>query len=364
MMKKTGSQVELNEKERRVLCGVIRYPTLSDVDIASKIGVKHSTFATIKKRLQDKQYFTRIYLPDFQGFGAEIISLYIWILSDISSKDLSILLPLKIIDMFESLEEYPNLLLTMIEGNIICSISCYSNYAQLEEELGKLDSLNLKFGLNFSSQHELHFPIRYSEFPRFFDYSRTVSKQLKIDLDEIKMNPIFSSRESPRLNITPLGYKILSAYLKGPGRTPKDISNLIGKPRTTAARWLRKFIKTGLITPRIVPNLQKLGYNLFCVCHYSIVSSQISKFHDALQIIDVELSPIMLVRSEFSIVYATIFSSFDEFQDAEAQFVAGMNKADISFNTEFQYFLSLPHTINTSNFMRNFAPIIKRFNQM
>ena len=64
-----------------------------------------------------------------------------------------------------------------------------------------------------------------------------------------------------------------------------------------------------------------------------------SKFQDALQIIDRELSPVMLVRSEFAIVYTAIFASFEEFQQAEAQFISGMNKADISFNTEFQYFL-------------------------
>lgn len=363
MIEKINFKTDLNERERKVLTSIIHFPMLSDIDIAIQVGIKHSTFATIKKRLQNKEYFTRIYLPNFLGFGVEIISMQYCMLSELTTKDSLISSPKKIIKLFESLKEFPNLLFTVIENNIISTMSCYQNFAQLEEESWKFDNFNLKYGLDLNSQHELHFPIRYSEFPRFFDYSRTISKHFHIDLDTDQMNPVFLAVEEKKINITPLGYKILYSFLEAPGRTPKDVSRIIGKPRTTTTRWLRKFINAGLITPKIIPDVQKLGYKILYICHYSIVSTQTSKFHNALEIIDKELSPIILIKSEFDIVLTAIFQSFEVYQEMEANFTSVMNKAEIRFTVEFHYLLSLPHTTSTLDFMGNFAPIVSRFSE-
>ena len=351
---------DLNERERKVLASIIRYPLSSDIEIASRVGIKHSTFATIKKRLQIKNYYTRIYFPNFLEFGAEIISIHNYQLSKLSAQNFPISSPNTIIKEFESLKDFPNLLFSVIENNIISIMSCYHDFSQLENDLGKFDSFSLQSGLNLSTHSEIHFPIRFAEFPRFFDYSRSISKYLQVDLETDQFNPVFLPINDLKINITSLGYDILYSLLEEPGRTPKVVSEIIGKPRTTVTRWLRRFITSGLITPKIIPNVRKLGYEIVSISHYSVISTKTSILHESINIIDKELSPFILIRSEFDIVFTSLYNSFEAYQETEAKFVSEMNKAGISFTVESHYLLSLPHTTSTLDFMRNFAPLVSQ----
>ncbi|MCK4848126.1 MAG: hypothetical protein KAT16_03800 [Candidatus Heimdallarchaeota archaeon] len=348
--------INLNEREKTVIASLIQFPESSDVEIASKVGIKHSTFATIKKRLMKSGYFTKVLLPNFAGFGAEIIGINVHNLPTTSIYQTD----LDAVGLFNSLRGNQNLLFSAIENEFAFTLSCYKNFEQFDDVSWQFDKKVRDLGLDCSFQHELSLPIHYSEFPRFLDYSRSIIRHLDIDLKESGTKHVFLDKKKSKLNITDLGKEILQCFLEAPGRTPKIVSQLIGKPRTTTTRWLRRFIETDLLTPRVIPNPEKLGYQVGLIVHFTIVSSKAPIFQKTLDLIDTLLTPIILMRSDFDIVVFSMFKSFESAQNAEAEFFRFMTKAGISFRTEYHYLLSLPHARRTIDFKNVFKSIFPR----
>jgi DNA-binding MarR family transcriptional regulator len=352
--------IRLNEREKKVIASLIQFPGSSDVEIASLIGIKHSTFATIKKRLMKSGYFIKILLPNFAGFGAEIIGINVHNLPT-SSKHQD---DLNVVDIFNSLRANQNLLFSAIENEFAFTLSCYKDFSQLDDASWQFDNKARNLQLNCGFQHELNFPIHFSEFPRFLDYSRSIIRHLNVDLEEKGTQHVFVHNERPNLNITDLGMEILQCFLEAPGRTPKIVSQLLGKPRTTTTRWLRRFIEADLLTPRVIPNPEKLGYQVGLIMHFSIVSSKEPIFQKTLNKVDKFLTPIILMRSDFDIVSFSMFKSFESVQVAETEFFDSMTKEDITLKTEYRYLLSLPHTRRIIDFRNVFHSIFSNFGEI
>ena len=318
------------------------------------------TFATIKKRLKEGGYFSKILLPNLAVFGAEIIGINVHCLPTFLGQNDGF----DKVNKFNSLRGSQNILFSAIESEFAFTLCCYKDFAQFDEATWQFDKSIKDLGLEYSFQHELCFPMHYSEFPRFLDYSRSIIKQLDVDLVDSGAKHVFMDTNGSDLNITDLGKEILQCFLEAPGRTPKIVSQLIGKPRTTTNRWLRRFIEADILTPRIIPNPEKLGYQIGLIIHLSIVSSQTPIFQKTLHFIDTLLTPIVLMRSDFDIIVFSMFKSFESAQSSETEFFSSMTKAGINFRTEFHYILSLPHTRRIIDFSHVFKSTFSPFGEV
>src|SRR5512137_2796678 len=67
-------QLKLTSKERLVLYGLARYPGLSDIDLASKIGVDRSTIFKSKRKFREWQLIKLLNVPSGESVGAEILT--------------------------------------------------------------------------------------------------------------------------------------------------------------------------------------------------------------------------------------------------------------------------------------------------
>ena len=360
MKNKSDLEGGLSEREQLVMANLVQYPDIPDFELASKIGIKRSTFSTIKKRLRDKKYYTHVYLPNVAYFNIEFITLNIRVISELSSyyavSDSSD--EKKSVDFLDILKNSNRLLFSAVESNLALTLSCYENYSKFEEISCQLENKLLNLGINLSLQQELHFPIRLSEFPRFLDYSKSLFRLFGISLEEKLEKPIFLPPQGPQLRITQVGQEILYSFLEAPGRTPREVSQLTGRPRTTTTRWLKKFVDSGVIVPRLFPNTKKLGLNILLLCRYCIISSQASTIERSLSLIDKVLTPIILLRFGFDVIVTAVFSSFEEAKLAETHLISLMSDSDILFDVEYRNFLSLPHTITTLDYMDSFMPIL------
>ncbi|MHA1941292.1 MAG: hypothetical protein ACW97P_06160 [Candidatus Hodarchaeales archaeon] len=172
--------INLNSRERIVLASIFQYPSKPDIEIATSINMKHSTFATIKKRLQNKGYFFRIYLPNFAGFGAEIFGINIQIFANDPRASITMSKKSKRNKINEYLESSPNLLFSIIESNLAFTLSCYANFRQFQDDIWRYDNAILESDFNSIFQHELQIPIAFSTFPRFLDYSKSITRHLEV----------------------------------------------------------------------------------------------------------------------------------------------------------------------------------------
>ena len=67
---------QLSQNEARVLHSLVRWPNLSDQAIHSEIGMKKSTFSSIKARLREHDYYRRYYIPNFPLINIVSIKVY------------------------------------------------------------------------------------------------------------------------------------------------------------------------------------------------------------------------------------------------------------------------------------------------
>jgi hypothetical protein len=67
-------QLKLTSKERLVLYGLARYPGLSDIDLASNIGVDRSTIFKSKRKFRDWKLIKLLNVPSGEAVGAEILT--------------------------------------------------------------------------------------------------------------------------------------------------------------------------------------------------------------------------------------------------------------------------------------------------
>ena len=63
----------LSQNEARVLHSLIKWPDYTDHAVHSQIGMKKSTFSSIKTRLKENNYFNRYYVPNFPNIGLELL---------------------------------------------------------------------------------------------------------------------------------------------------------------------------------------------------------------------------------------------------------------------------------------------------
>ncbi len=332
---------DLNEKEKTVLASLIQYPSSPDIEISQIVNIKHSTFATIKKRLAQNKMFNRYYLPNFTDLGAEILSIIIRDVSETNSmKGVS---PKPLVEALSFLNEFNNILLSSIETNILLSISIDQNYSELSRFLWEFDQKAKQKEIEFGKRQDLHFPVNFSEIPRFLDFSRSISQHLGVVLPPTSFKPTFLPK-NPSPNITKLGWEIFLKILRNPWSSPREIAEMINKPRNTTTRWLRNFTQSGLLTPRIIPNLKKVGYQVSLVSHLTVVSSNREIFSQVLKILDNDLTPIILLRSDHNLFYISPFASFERALEAESKFIVSMNDTGLNFKINYRYVLSFPHT--------------------
>ncbi|HNT72090.1 MAG TPA: Lrp/AsnC family transcriptional regulator, partial [Methanothrix sp.] len=66
--------LKLTSKEKLVLYGLARYPGLSDIDLASKIGVDRSTIFKSKRKFREWEMVQLLNVPSGLGVGAEMMT--------------------------------------------------------------------------------------------------------------------------------------------------------------------------------------------------------------------------------------------------------------------------------------------------
>ena len=69
----TMKKVELTNKEKLMLYGLVKYTQLPDKQLSEKLGLKHSTVTTIRHRLKGNEYLRKLIIPKLQSMGCEML---------------------------------------------------------------------------------------------------------------------------------------------------------------------------------------------------------------------------------------------------------------------------------------------------
>ncbi|KYK22549.1 hypothetical protein AYK24_01785 [Thermoplasmatales archaeon SG8-52-4] len=304
------SKIELNDKEKLMLYGIIKYPHLHDKQLSNILGLKHSTVTTIRHRLKKNEYFRKLIVPKLQSMGCEmLVAIY---------THFSPLIPLgERIDITEkAIEVFDEIFLSVGEQDKGFSLSLSKDYATI----GKINDIRTQtFGgrglLEEEYPNTVIFPFEISKIYRFFDYSSLLKNCFKLNLDlDIESNfeiVDFISNQNVISDTEKNVYCMLVSY---PELSDSEIGRDLGVSRHTVSRLRRKFEKNNLMKKISIPNLVKLGFEILTFNHIQFNPKNPPNMDNDEAALLMSDSTVFFASRRFEAVIISIYKDYEDYK--------------------------------------------------
>ncbi|MCH8907662.1 MAG: Lrp/AsnC family transcriptional regulator [Candidatus Heimdallarchaeota archaeon] len=246
---------ELSQNESRVLHSIVKWPELSDQAIHSKIGMKKSTFSSIKTRLKENGYYKRLFIPNFPKIGFEMLHLMFGQLNRFTTYEER----MRIAN--ETIKGFTEDFFVVSEANQAFNLSVSQNYTEYAKNLEtflQLYSEN-KF-LSKEGMFDNAFPFEISQCFSFLDYESLLAKSFGFISEEYEKRYTIPTGPVEKAKLSRAERKVLAGLVKYPEETDTLIAEEVGVSRNTVANAKRKFLKEEICFTRVIPNIKKLDH--------------------------------------------------------------------------------------------------------
>ena len=350
----TDEQINLKTNEQKVLYGLIAFPSQKDTDICAKLGMRKSTFSTIKTRLEEQKLFRRVMLPGFPRINAElfvILSARMALSNQDNEERLEMLS-----DVFNLFRE-DVFVIGESENLIVFSISKnFTNYdlnLQTLRQTGIKNKIFLRTGLNYSI-----LPFETTRFERFFSYGPLINRLFNLEFDDndADVDSLIYEDQLPKsvsddtsnskiiYEFSNTERRVFQGLLEHPDDSNRELAETISVSKNTLASMKKKFHSENVIFPRVVPDLLKLGIKLLVFFFGQFdPDSTYGERQQGIEKCDNQLKPILLAvkDSEFYILYAV--TSFEEYHSSSTKVMTYFSEKKLIEQNYNTVIFSLPH---------------------
>jgi DNA-binding Lrp family transcriptional regulator len=255
-------KLELTQKEKLMLYGLVKYPHYTDRDIAEKLNLKNSTVTSIRNRLKENELIRRINIPHFEKLGCQMLVTIYTSFNPLIPLEERVEITGKTIEVFEEI------FFSIGEQDKGFSLSLSRNYATI----GRINDIRTQtFGgrglLEEEYPNMVVFPFIISKIYRFFDFSPLLRKSFSLSIGEEDDSTYFENIQDVNYNLTDSEKNVFCMMISYPEMSDSDIGREIGVSRHTVSRLRRGFDKKKLIAKMILPDLKKLGFEILTFYH-------------------------------------------------------------------------------------------------
>ena len=256
-------QLKLTSKERLVLYGLARYPGLSDIDLASKIGVDRSTIFKSKRKFREWQLIKLLNVPSGEAVGAEILTSVF-----VKYKPTAPFEARKGTKAFEGWMNYPNCVShTSTDTD---SISTFYSKSLTDFRAVFTPFIDEYYDKDFVEDIKyFHYPFQVAHY--FADASLAVDSIFELgrtDQPEEMLPATAGSSEDSKL--TEKDKLTLYAFVKYPMLSDLELSRRTGISRPTISGKRTKFFQSGLLGREAYIDWQKICCELMSFYHVKI----------------------------------------------------------------------------------------------
>ena len=252
----------LTKNERKVLFGLVKYPTLNDRQLAEKTEVKHSTITAIRRRLHQEGYFKTVRIPSVNRLGYEFSVVGYGRYNPSASENL------KKSFVKAMTKENKGLYYFLTSPDFYVFLSAardYTSFQRWNETVAYEFSDTELFG--DVERKTAIFPFGVSRHLRFFHFSRALS--LLFDLNEkVDVESIFRRVDSRRL--TKKERAVLEGLVKHPELTDVALSEEVNASRQVISSMKKRFEKESLVRTARIVDFKKLGYEILAFVHVNL----------------------------------------------------------------------------------------------
>lgn len=255
-------QVKLTSKERLVLYGLARYPGLSDIDLASKVGVDRSTIFKSKRKFRDSQLIKLLNVPSGMAVGAEIMTVVFANFKPIASQEVR--------NRERTSKEWlnhPNCVFHISSDTDSVSMLYFRSLTDFRSSFDPLiDDFRDKDFIDDISC--LHYPFQLTDFS--YDVAFAVDSTFDLNRTDISNTIVAEDAAARTPKFTEKDKLVLYAFVKYPGLSDLELSRRTGISRPTISGKRNKFFQNGMLSREAYIDWEKLGCELLSFFHINV----------------------------------------------------------------------------------------------
>lgn len=348
------SYADLSQNERAVLHALIKWPDETDQTIHSQIGMKKSTFSSIKARLREQGYFQRYYVPNPPLLGFEMLMTMHGNLNRFSTIEERMRIA------GETLKSFVEDFYVVSESNKAFNLSITQNlteYSKNQEKFYQIYSAN--HFLTREGMSSEAFPFEISRVRAFMDFEALIAKLFGFASSPYKNDLLIPTGKVKSVKLSKAEKKVLIGLIKFPEESDTFIADEVGVSRNTVANAKRKFEEQRVCFPRVVPNLEKLGLKLMVFTHRRFnATTTMSQRETAAELVREHLSPFFYVSKNLDGFLISAHTSFEEYNRSMDEVMRFYLKNDYISEEPQNYHISIPNMETIKEF--EFLPLIAK----
>lgn len=327
----------LSQNEARVLHSLIKWPALTDQAVHSQIGMKKSTFSSIKTRLKENGYYKRYYIPNFPKIGLELLISMHGNLNRFTAIDERMRVAQGLLESF--VEDFHIASESNKAFNLAASIN-YTEYAKNYEKFIQMYSEN-KF-LDKQGMTVNFFPFEISRVHAFMDYESLVAKVFDFASEPYDKRQSIPTGSVQRSKLTKAERKVLGGLVQYPEESDTLIAEQVGVSRNTVANAKRKFLNQNICFPRAVPDLEKLDLKLlvFSYRKFNPKMRMIQRLQAA-EMLREKLAPFFYVSKNLDGFIISAHRNFEEYSAAHDEIMRYYMKHDYILDEPVNYTMNI-----------------------
>lgn len=245
----------LRESDTGVLRGLVRYPLLSDKNLASRLGMKPSTVTAIRRKLMGSNALRSVEIPDFAALGCETIVISFGSLVSYPSLEERLV---SISDLLKNEE----IVYAFMEPGQDFMMQISPNLTNAMRNIHLIEEKYQSQGFVEEPMQVWAFPLGTSDVCRCFNFTPLLDTLFEEEEREEVTKSHFRTRP------VKLGQKeslVLSSIVERPEANDTEHSKRLDISRMTVGRARRRFREEGILKRMFIPDLSRIGVKLVVV---------------------------------------------------------------------------------------------------
>ncbi|MEF8879024.1 MAG: helix-turn-helix domain-containing protein [Candidatus Thermoplasmatota archaeon] len=340
----------LTKNEKKVLYGLINYPDLNNRELADKIKVKLSTLTSIKRRLSDKNFYHSLTVPMLNCLGCELLAVIHTRFNPVIPLEERVKTTKSTIEVFEEIFFSVG---EQEKGFSLSLSTDYSNISRINEiRTETFGNLGL---LEEETPDEVIFPFETSKIIKFFDFGEIIREVFNIE-DKNNDNKYKYLNNIYNVDLSDKEKKVYRAVVENPGFTNSDIGDIVGLSRHTVSRMKKNFSKQGLLKRIVLPNLEKLGFEILAFYHIKFNPHT----HPGEKDIDFLNSPstVFFATKKFEAVIISIHPTYQDYKEDKMKKIRFLRENDFISYTPVVSKYRVDRMVVIKNF--DFVPLVEK----
>jgi len=342
--------ISLTQKEKGTFYGLVKEPNLNDRALAEVLGEKMSTVTSIRRRLRERRYYTKIRIPQFQNLDCEILCMAHGSFKPVTPYGTEVLSKINeaIPATFFGLSNPYHFVMLGVSKCYTDGRRTYDGYYRDQKFLKAVDENDLNF---------IYLPFSMTNLINFFDFAPLLKQLFGIG----KEPKTKTKKVAPSTNqsITPTEKKVFLGLVKYPELADKALAEKIKVSRQAVSKMRKRFENDGLLRTAIIPNLAQLGLGMIIFTHYTVNPKKAISFEDKkIASVKEELPSFFACSTHHEFFSLSAFTTYQEYEKVSEKFFNLYSESKILLRNP----VMIPFSIEDVTYFRNhtYARILKR----